>query len=233
MKVAVTRPKERSGETVRLIESKGWAAVIVPSIEIVPRKKPDVNLSDYDWLVLTSASGADIMHRYYGSALKEIKIAVIGPKTAELLKKNGISISLIPKKYSGEDLADELIRKGIDGKRILVARAAIGREILIEKLKAHASVDEVALYDTRQPDSKELGNFSRMLERGEISAIIFTSSQAAKNLLESVNIESLRKVKVCAIGPVTAETLRDAGVRVDVMPDEYTVEACLDALERV
>lgn len=231
MRVAVTRPKERAGETIKLIENRGWEGVIVPSIEVVPRKKPAVNLRDYDWLALTSASGAAIMHRYYGSELKKVKIAVIGPKTAELLRKKGISVSLIPKEYKGESLADELIRKGIAGKRILIARASAGREVLVEKLKEHASVDEITLYDTKPPRSRQLENFSRMLAR--IDAIIFTSSQAAKNLLDFVSVENINKIRVCAIGPVTAETLRNAGVRVDAMPRKYTVEACLDALGKV
>ncbi|MBI5254081.1 MAG: uroporphyrinogen-III synthase [Euryarchaeota archaeon] len=232
MRVAITRPRERAENTVKLVEKRGWSAVIVPTVEIVPRKLASIDLSSYDWLVITSASGADIACEHFGDALKKIKIACIGPKTKEVLERQGIKVALIPKEYRTEVLAEELIKKA-RGNRILIARASIGREVLIERLKEAAEVTEVPLYDTVMPEKNVLEAFSKSMEKGEIDAIIFTSSQAAKNFFRAIDRKKIEKLKVCAIGPITAQTLASKGIRVDAVPEEYTVEACLDALEKL
>jgi len=234
-RVAITRPKERSGDTVRQVEERGWEAVIVPAIEIVPREDiPDVKFADFDWLVLTSASGAAIIYDRFGGGLKDARIAVIGPKTREILEKNGITVDLMPSKYRAEDLAEELLKIGIKGKKILVARASIGREVLVDELKKQASVDEITLYDTIMPDDRgPIRAFEHALKNSKIDAVVFTSSQTVKNLFEMAGDslkENLRDVKTCAIGPITARTLLEFGVRPDFVPEEYTVKACLDAL---
>lgn len=240
MRIAITRPRERSKDTIRLIEDRGWEALIIPSIEIVPRPKNEVkaaigSLESYAWLILTSASGAAIMLDYFGDALKKTRIAVIGPKTKELLDQRGIAVALMPTEYRAENLADELLKRDIKDKNILIARASIGREVLVDKLKATANVTNIHLYDTKAPENKDkMQKLSQELEKKQIDAIIFTSSQAAKNLLEEVDSETVTKsgAKICAIGPITAKTLEEYGIKVDTIPKEYTVKATLDALEK-
>lgn len=240
LRVAITRPKERSEDTVKLVAAHGWEALILPTVEIAPRSKKEIiaavgRLENYDWLVLTSASGAAIMHRHFGGELKKIKIAAIGKKTGDFLEAKGIKVSLVPKEYKAENLAEALIGAGVEDKKILVARASIGREVLVEELKKHARVIEAPLYDTVLPKStKEIKKFKNELKNGRVDAIVFTSSQAAKNFFKLIDKDSARKLselKICAIGPITAQTLRELGVRVDVMPKEYTVEACLKGLQ--
>lgn len=242
LRVAITRPRERSEDTIKLVEAHGWEALVVPTIEIAPRSKKEIlaavgKLEDYDWLVLTSASGAAIMHELSGSALKKISIAAIGKKTKEFLEAKGIKVALVPREYKAENLADALIEKGVENKKILVARASIGREVLVEELKKVAKVVEVPLYDTFLPmNTSEIKKFNHALKSGRVDAIIFTSSQAAKNFFKLIGKNSAQKLsepKICAIGPITAQTLREFGARVDVMPSEYTVEACLRELERL
>jgi uroporphyrinogen-III synthase len=238
--IAVTRPLERSRETIEQIEVRGHRAMIVPAVSIVPVLREEIeervgDISSYDWLVLSSASGADIMHRYFGDELKNVKIAVIGPKTAKFLTDRGIEVSLVPKEYKAETLASEMIESGIEGKKILVARADIGREVLITELKKHADVTEATIYRTIMPcDITPMREMLSALEKEEITAVIFTSSQNVKNLFASLDAErllgGLKKTKVCAIGPITAKTLEEKGVRVDATPKEYTVEACLEVI---
>lgn len=234
MRVAITRPKERAEDTIKLIKRRGWEAVVIPAVEIVPRDKKEIlsavgKVEDYDWLVLTSSTGVELMHKHFGGSLKKVKIAAIGAKTKEVLEKRGIKVDLIPKEYKAENLAEEMIKKGIEGSHILVARAAIGREVLVEELKRHARVTEVALYDTEMPK-----NVSGVEALKGVDAVIFTSSQSVRNLHAAFG-EKLKKTiknaKICAIGPITAGTLKELGIRVDVMPEEYTVEACLEALK--
>jgi len=238
--IAVTRPLERSRETKEQIEGRGHKAMIVPAVSIVPLLREEIakkvgDLSLYDWLVLSSASGAEVMHRYFGSELKNLKIAVIGPKTASFLKDKGINVEIIPKEYKAENLASEMINAGVDGLKILVARADIGREVLVKELQKHADVKEVTIYRTIMPcDKTPMREMLQALENGTLTAVIFTSSQNVRNLFASLDkerlIDGLKKTKVCAIGPITARTLEEHGARVDVMPQEYTVEACLEAI---
>jgi len=240
LRIAITRPRERSKDTIRLIEDRGWEALIIPSIEIIPRPKNEVkiaigSLESYDWLILTSASGASIMLDYFGDSLKKTKIAVIGPKTKELLEQKGIAVALMPTEYQVENLADELLKQDIKDKNLLIARASIGREVLIDKLKATANVTNIHLYDTKAPENTDtMQKLSQELEKKQIDAIIFTSSQATKNLLKEVDPEIILKsgAKICAIGPITAQTLEEYGIKVDTIPKEYTVKATLIALEK-
>jgi len=237
--IAVTRPKERSEETLRLVESRGFAGLIVPSIEIAPRKlkKSELDLKGFDWLVLTSASGAEIICSLLKDELKNIKIAVIGPKTKEALEKRGIAPSLVAKEYKAEGLAEEL-KKAAKNKKIVVARASIGREVLIDELKKAAKeVKEVMLYDTVLPKDKcGMFELKEKLEKSEVNAVIFTSSQAAKNLLDflgKASIQKINKTIVVAIGPITAKTLEEYGVKVNAVPKEYTVNAAIEEIERI
>lgn len=238
MRVAITRPRERAEGTIELLRARGWEAVIVPTVEIKPREGAlrDVDLRAYDWLILTSASGAEIAIEHFGEAIKGVKIACIGPKTAESLEKKGIRVTYMPEKYEAGALARGLLSLGVEGDKILVARAAIGRDVLVQELRKKAEVTEVPLYDTvMTTDTSGIEDFSRFLDKGSIDAIIFTSSQAAKNLLSSLSKAKLRKldgITVCAIGPITAAALREWGIGVDVMPAQYTVKACLDEIEK-
>jgi uroporphyrinogen III methyltransferase/synthase len=236
LRVAITRPRERAEGTIELLKARGWEAVIVPTVEIKPREGAlrGVDLRAYDWLILTSASGAEIAYEHFGEAMKGVKIACIGPKTAESLEKKGLRVAYMPEKYAAGSLARGLLSL-VEGGKILVARASIGRDILVQELRKKAEVTEVPLYDTVMvSDTSGIEAFSKLLDKDSIDAIIFTSSQAAKNLLSSLSKAKLRKldeITVCAIGPITAAALRERDIGVDVMPEEYTVKACLDEIE--
>lgn len=238
MRIAITRPREKSQDTLSLVEARGWEALIVPTVEIKPRENAleGIDLGDFDWLVLTSSFGAELVLQRCKDGVKKVKIACIGPRTAKELEKHGVKAAFIPGKFEAAALAEELLKKGAEGKKILVARASSGRELLVETLRKKARVTEVPLYDTVMVrDTKGIQDFIRSLDSDKLDAVIFTSSQAAKNLLSAIGeerIPRLNSLVVCAIGPITAETLRRRGIEVDIMPPEYTVEACLRELEK-
>lgn len=236
MKVAVTRPAERKTETEELVKNRGWDVIVVSAMEIIPLPiDPSLNLADFDWLVVTSATGADIVYSHFKDQLKDIKTAVVGPKTRAAFLKRGITPDIVAEEYVGEGLASALL--GIaEGQKVLVARAAKARKILVDELKKVAQVREVAIYDTSKPsDKKSLKIFKKSLEKKEIDAVVFTSSQMTANILDFLgqNARSLLEgVVICAIGPVTANTLDTLGIEVTCIPDEYTIEGALDAIEK-
>jgi uroporphyrinogen-III synthase len=236
VRVAITRPRERSGETEEIVRKRGWDPVIVPSIEIVPVPiDPSVLLSDYDWLVVTSASAVDILWKHFGDSLKQINVAVVGPKTRSAFEKKGIRPKIVARESVGEGLAKELTDR-IVGKKVLVTRAARARKELVVMLKENASVTEIAIYDTVLPTDKSgMERFKKMLDLGEIDVTIFTSSLAARNLLAFIREagrNQLKEIIVCAIGPITARTLEEQGIKPTCIPESYTIDAALDEIAK-
>jgi len=236
--VAITRPREKAEETIALVEARGWKALIVPTVELRPRKKAleGIDIRDFDWLVLTSSAGAELALSHFGEDARDVKIACIGPKTAAEAERRGYDVAFTPTKYEAEALAEELLSSGAEGKKILVARASSGREVLVQVLRKRADVTEVSLYDTVMPrDTGGIEEFRGALRKKELDAVIFTSSMAARNLLAHLRKgekHAINALAVCAIGPITARVLREEGIKVDAVPEEYTVKACLEELEK-
>ena len=228
--VAITRPEQRKEETLKIAAKLSIPCIVVSSIEIKPKNEKEIkkiDLRKFDWLVLTSAIGAEIAYDIFGEELKKTKIAVIGEKTKEKLESFGIKVSLTAKEYVAESLAEEL-KKVAKGEKILVARAEKARKVLVEELKKVAEVKEIKLYQSSFPEDKEsMEKLKELLNEDKIGAIIFTSSEAAKNLIKFLGdnyIEKINKTITCAIGPITKKTLESFGIKVKAMPQKYTVE---------
>ncbi|RMF90617.1 MAG: uroporphyrinogen-III synthase [Methanobacteriota archaeon] len=236
LRIAITRPRERLQETEERVREHGFEPFVVSPIEIVPLPvDASIRLDDFDWLVVTSASGADALWAHFKEGLRDIDIAVVGPKTEAAFLKRGVRPSLVAGEHVGEALAAEL-KDVAAGKKVLVARAAIARKGLVEMLREVADVTEIAVYDTRFPeDTSRLRELKKMLEEGDVDAIIFTSSRSAKNLIRFFGEDAtslLADVIVCAIGPITAGSLEKMGIEVDCMPAEYTIDAALEEIRR-
>jgi uroporphyrinogen III methyltransferase/synthase len=157
-------------------------------------------------------------------------VAAVGPATAAALGGHGIVPDFVPDEYVGEGLLEGLCLRGVGpGTRILLPRALEAREVLPEGLRERgARVDVVPAYRTvpgaGDPTALEA------LKAGEVDAVTFTSSSTVKGFLDLVGETDLSGVTIAAIGPVTAETARAAGLEVAVEPAEYTVPALVEAL---
>ncbi|NOZ59033.1 MAG: uroporphyrinogen-III synthase [Euryarchaeota archaeon] len=239
MKVAITRPREKARETAELAASYGFEALIVSALELVPRSEEEVRratgrLEDYDWVVVTSAYGAELMCRYFGDELRRARIAVVGEKTEAALRRAGIRAALIPREFRSEGLVEALREAGAGG-RVLVARASAGREVLLRELEKFASVREVHLYDHALPrDRSSILALREALLRGEVAAVVFTSARTVENVFEVLGdglTELLNRVRVVAIAPGTRSALLKRGVEQVAMPERYTLEACLELLK--
>ena len=256
--VAVTRPREQAEETVKAIEERGGKPYLLPTIEI--SGPPDLSATKAffgalaskkaDYVILMSVNGVRHLLNAAESlgikdqikaCLKETFMIAVGPKTANELEAQGISVDLVPSKYTSEGIAQSLQQRGVSGKSIYVPRTSEAPPELAERLRKMGNrVEEVYVYQSHLPSDAGLSQkFIKDLTAGKIDAIIFSSSLGVRNFLEmlkeSISKKKLRdlinrKCTVVAIGPTTARTLAEAGLDVDVLPEKHLFDEALDAL---
>ncbi len=237
-RVVVTRPAHQASALAAPLRAAGAEPVVVPTIEIAD---PDdggaalraavAELATFEWVVLTSANGAarfcDALRD--GRDLAGVRLAAIGPGTAEELARRHLVADLVPERYIAESLLEAfpLPRDG-DGhrRRVLLARAAVARDVLPDGLRDMGwQVEVVPVYRTVPvvPDAE------RRQEVRHADAVTFTSSSTVEHFVAAFGAELVPPVVAC-IGPVTADTARRHGLRVDVVADVHTVDGLVDAL---
>ncbi len=245
-RIVITRPRSQALAFVEEIEKLGGEVVEFPTIEILPLESCEAldqaidNIESYQWIIFTSANGVKFFfNRFFElgreiGALKEIRIAAIGPQTGKELKARSICADLVPGEYRAEAILEELKKHGVRGKRILLPRAAEAREILPETLREWgAELDVVEVYRTvgSKSDSSSLGS---RIRAGNIDMVTFTSSSTVRYfaaLFPGENVsELLASTAVGCIGPITQKTAEEMGVRVDLVAGEYTVHGLTRAI---
>jgi len=245
-RVLVTRTRAQASELSRALAAEGAEAIELPTIEIVPCAEPAalaaaielLRTSGYGWVIFTSANAVDrfLTHlrelmldaRTFGRA----RVAAIGAGTAEALARHGLIADVVPERYVAESLVDALLPFNVRGDRVLLPRAAGARATLPEGLTARgALVDELELYRAEVPRDRDADALHR-LRGGEIDIATFASSSSFRNLVEMLDGDTspLRSVTIAAIGPVTAQAVRDAGIEPAVVADEHTIEGLVRAL---
>jgi len=245
-RILVTRPEDQATGFIMALSGLGAECLLFPTIEIIPPEswgeldRAIEGLSRYDWILFTSVNGVAYFFARLDVAKKDtrrlngIKIGAIGPKTAAALMDRGINPDLIPDTYRAEEMVEALKGYPLNGKRVLLPRPAIARDLIPKSLKSlGALVDEVEAYQTVQPEYSQ-DQLDRLFKKGKIDMITFTSPSGVTNvlaLLEGKPIyEEISKVGVACIGPVTAQRAKEVGLKVVVAPDEYTAEALARAI---
>jgi uroporphyrinogen III methyltransferase/synthase len=249
-RILVTRPREQAAELVALLEAQGAEPIEAPMIRIAPPEDYGpldaacAAIHRYDWVILASANAVDaFIKRLLATpldlrALSGVKLCAVGPATADKLAELGLKVDLMPAEYRAEAMIDALAASGrLDGMRVLVPRADIGREIVGEELRRRgAEVTEVVAYRTVIVDPEREGepDIYRMLLDRRIDVVTFTSASAVRNLVRVLGIEPaadlLRTTVVASIGPVTAEAAAQYNIHSAIVPAEYTIPALVDAI---
>jgi uroporphyrinogen-III synthase len=246
--IAVTRAEEQSAGLLARLHALGATTLICPAITIaLPEDFAALDaaigrLDQYDWLIVTSANGVRaLLDRMAAlgrpsAQLAGLMIGAIGPATADALAERGLHASFMPSAYVAEAILAEI--GDVAGKRILLPRADIARPTLAVGLRAlGASVDEIAAYRTLP--GQGAGALAGVLRAGALDAITFTSSSTVRYLLEGLEQAGIDKAvarallnatAVVCIGPITAATASEHGLRVDAVAHEYTTEGVVDAL---
>jgi uroporphyrinogen III methyltransferase/synthase len=246
--IVVTRAREQAGRFLSLLSDQGADCVEFPTIEILPPLNWEgldhaiESIEVYDWIVFTSVNGVEyFFKRLYGfekdaRSLKEIRIGAIGPKTAEAVWERGIRADLIPNEYRAEAVVEEFKKLGIRDLKILLPRAAGARDVIPEELrKMGFLVDVVEAYRTSIPE-RDTKDVKAMLMEGDLDMVTFTSSSTVTNFMSLFQEEGdqlkewMEKVDVACIGPITAGTAQELGLKVSLVSETYTIEALTEAI---
>lgn len=248
-RIVVTRSREQAGELIDMLEERGAEAIAAPTVRIArpddegPLDAAVAAAASFDWIVFASANAVDsFLSRLAAKVdvreLKGVRICAVGPSTASRLLRYGVRADLMPAEYRAEALMDSLRASGpLRGKRVLLPRADIGRDLLLDELRqAGAEVTDVVAYRTALAQSEGAGgpDIYRMLLDGQIDAVTFTSASTVRNFAQihgqDQAADLLNGTVVASIGPVTAEAAQQLGITTTVQPERYTIPDLVDAL---
>ena len=248
-RIVVTRAREQAGELARALEERGAEPVLAPVIRIQPLENLGAlraaltGLSSYRWVVFTSQNAVQVvLDRLVAWGLtprvfSSTSVAAIGSVTADALAARGLVPALVPDEFVAEALAEALIQRSggsLVGARVLIPAAEDAREVLAAGLRAHgAEVDTIAVYRT-VPVQTDLSGLAAEITRGRIDAVTFTSSSTVRCFVDLVGraVATSGRFVAATIGPITAGTARELGMREIIEAEPHTVPGLVESLVR-
>jgi uroporphyrinogen-III synthase len=254
--LAITRSERDAEEFSRLVAAEGGKAIALPTIEIVPagpqaaREFLDkLHDKKHDYCAFMSSQAVSVLFEHASkseiiSALESTAVIAVGPKTRQSLEERGISVRLMPEKFSSAGLVELLLL--LSGakpasKKIIIPRSGAANEFATEALtKIGMQVDEVSLYSVRTcAPSSAWGEFSALLLQKKVDAVIFTSASSVGSFFEIMakispghpRLDSV--TRVVSIGPFTSKELRGRGIIKCFEVKEHTVKGALELAKNI
>ncbi|HEX3737836.1 MAG TPA: uroporphyrinogen-III C-methyltransferase [Solirubrobacterales bacterium] len=237
--VVVTRARAQASGLAATLRSLGATVVELPAIRIESRigseevRAMAAAIGEYDLVCLTSPNGVDLLFEalaeagHDARALAGVTVAAIGPGTARALAAHGIAADVVPERFVAEALVEALVDVEVEGRRVLVARAAGARDVLPDALRERGGkIDVVALYET----VREAPDDDAVAAAQDADYVTFTSSSTVRNLTEALGDRFPAAARIVSIGPVTSRSVREAGLEVAVEADRHDVDGLLTAL---
>ncbi|MDK8183773.1 uroporphyrinogen-III C-methyltransferase [Paenibacillus sp. UMB4589-SE434] len=254
-RVLITRARTQSETFVRAIEDLGGEPYEYPVIEVrMPRDEQQLEqidrvmarLHSYDWIVLTSANGVQYWMEHMKRTKTDIRriagarMVAVGPKTAQAMQEYGIIPDRVAEQFSQEGVWSILEQEAQPGQQVLLARGDLARPWLGEMLRgAQIQVDELDIYETILPDNND-PHMVELLQEGAIQIVPLTSSSTVHNLLELLHqsgvenaVELLNQTIIICIGEITANTARNAGLKVAAVAKEATMDGVMESILHV
>jgi uroporphyrinogen III methyltransferase/synthase len=239
VRVLVTRARAQAGELSRRLSALGAEPIELPTIRIEPRietgevRRAIEGIHSYALICLTSVNAVQLLFEamaargFDARALANAQIAAIGPGTAAALAEHAVMADLLPERMVAESLVAALEEIDLDGKPVLVPRAADAREVLPDALRRlGAEVDVVTLYETvpetPTPEATERASGA--------DYITFTSASTVRNLVAALGGRLPSSARIVSIGPVTSEAAREAGLEVAVEAGRHDLDGLVAAL---
>ena len=253
LRVLVGRARHQAGVLSSGLLELGAQVIEIPFIEIrKPRSYKPLdsalkNLRDYDWLILTSVNGVEAVWErlkklhFTRKNLKHLKVAAIGPATKKAIEHRGVRVHVVPEEYVAESVVQSL-RERVAGKRILLARAKVARDVIPRELrKLGAQVEVVEAYETVIPQSSRTRLRAVLKDpKRRPDVITFTSSSTVRNFVALLGLNAkhgrdactyIGDARLASIGPVTSSTLRELGLPVDIEGKQYTIPGLVQAIK--
>jgi len=241
-RIVVTRAKGQADALSARLRALGAGVVELPTIEIqpahdyAPLDRAIANLGSYDWLIFTSANGVRYFLERLDASSTDLRslgarICAIGPATRAALEALHLKVDLVGKEYVAEGLLEAFAAHRLAGKRVLLPRAAVARDLVPAELaRRGALVDVVEAYRTVAPEqaaSQAAGIFGGARKP---DCITFTSSSTVQNFVAAAGVAALEGVAVASIGPITTRTARDLGIEVTVEAAVFSVGGLVEAI---
>jgi uroporphyrinogen III methyltransferase/synthase len=242
-KIVVTRPMESVSTLSEKLKNKGAEVLEIPTIRIVPIKENKAlkhafeQLTQYQWLVFTSPLGVDVFFNAMWEEnvdirrLADIKVAVIGEGTKKKVEDRGILVDLLPECYDGKSLGEAIRKNCNDGDRILIPRARIGNNEMIEEISKNPNINisDIPTYDTVYREPKII-NLKNEFELGEIDFVVFTSKSTVKGFVEATNGLDYSLVSAVCIGEQTQTEAKKYKIKT-MTAKKATIDSLVEAVE--
>lgn len=243
-RIVVTRSRKQAGVLTKSLAELGADVIEIPTI----RTEPPTNLREfaemvrdahaYDWLLFTSPNAVEaffeMFYRIYSDA-REIggtRIAAVGPATAQKIRDYRLRVDVQPDEFVPEAIVDALRKDGdIENLRVLIPRAEITRDVLATMLtKLGAIVDETIAYRT-VPETNDISGALARFDAEDVDLITFTSSSTVENFL-ALRPKLPKNLKTASIGPVTTQTMRKSGLRIDFEATQHDIPGLVAVILR-
>jgi uroporphyrinogen III methyltransferase/synthase len=225
--VAVTRARAQASALAARLRSLGATVIEAPAIRIEPLDTPLPVLDGYDLVCVTSPNGADLLldRLRDARALAGRTVAAIGPGTAAALRARGVEPDVVPERAVAEALVEALA--DVPAERVLVARAAEGRDVLPDALRERgAHVDTLPLYRTVAEPLDEATRTAAVAA----DYLLFTSASSVRFFTQAAGADALDGPRLASIGPATSAALRERGAEPHLEADPHTPDGLVDAL---
>ncbi|MCU0343431.1 MAG: uroporphyrinogen-III synthase [Ignavibacterium sp.] len=238
--IVLTRTIEQSKESASIFSELGADVIVFPTLEIVPPNSWDnfdeAMLSSHkiDFIVFTSAHAVTMFSKRCIELNKQfdfetVKVVAVGNKTKSVCEENHIRVDIVPKKFSGEGVVEDLSKYDLKDKIVFIPRSAIGREGLPKGLEElGAKIITVPIYNVSLPSKESIKQNIDQLNSSKPDVFIFTSPSTFENFLIIMNINNpvsyFKNYDVAAIGPTTKSAIENNRVKVSIMPDEFTIK---------
>jgi uroporphyrinogen III methyltransferase/synthase len=241
-RIVVTRAPDQAADFSEKLRALGADAIELPLISIQPPEDPAPldqaieKLASYHWLIFTSANGVRFfLDRLDRSPhdLRSLKahICAIGPATRRAVESLHLKVDLMPAEYVAEGLVAAFAGEDLKGKRVLLPRAAVARDLIpVELSKLGAHIDVVEAYRNVVPPEANERAHTIFAASHKPDWITFTSSSTVNNLIAAADREALKGVRIASIGPVTSETARSHGLTVHAEAKQFTIDGLLEAI---
>lgn len=244
-RVVVTRTRQQAGALTKQLQDLGADVIELPTIRIEEPQNPMLfgelvqDAHTYDWIIFTSPNGVDAFFKMFfklyndARSIGGVQIACIGPGTADKVREYHLAVDLMPEKnYVAEGLVKAFKDDHtIENQTFLWVKAEESREVIANELTALGGiVDEAIAYRTVPEKDDNLEACARLAEEGA-DLITFTSSSTVECFLE-LKIPLPPTTKIASIGPITSDTLKKHGMKVDIEAREHTIPGLVAAIAK-